>query len=94
MNADETDTALLGLLLEGRGSAAYDLSFYDCAMFEELSFVRREAQREADIAYEEWRRSWSRDAYAVYVAARDRADAAQDQLANWVRRFQARTMGS
>lgn len=50
-------------------------------MLEELSFVRREAQAEANVAYEQWRRLRSRDAYAVYRAAQDRADAAQDDLA-------------
>ena len=89
MNADGTDTPMLGLLLQGPAPEAHGLSLYDYAMFEELSFVRREAQREADIAYEEWRRCPRRGAYAVYVAARDRADAAEDQLANWVRRLQA-----
>jgi hypothetical protein len=54
---------------------------HDFAMFEELSFVRREAQAEADLAYEDWGCLRSRDAYAVYRAAQDRADAAQDDLA-------------
>jgi hypothetical protein len=56
-------------------------SAHDFAMLEELSFVRREAQAEADLAYEDWRFVRSRDAYAVYRAAQDRADAAQDDLA-------------
>ncbi len=59
---------------------------YDYAILEELSFVRREAQAEADLAYEDWRLQPSRDAYAVYRAAQDRADAAQDDLADVVRR--------
>jgi hypothetical protein len=50
-------------------------------MLEELSFVRREAQAEADLAYEDWRCLSSADGYAVYRAAQDRADAAQDDLA-------------
>jgi len=53
----------------------------DFAMLEELSFVRREAQAEADLAYEDWRHLISADAYSVYRAAQDRADAAQDDLA-------------
>ena len=53
----------------------------DLALLEELSFVRREAQAEATLAYEDWRCLRSRDAYAVYRAAQDRADAAQDDLA-------------
>jgi hypothetical protein len=56
-------------------------SAHDFAMLEELSFVRREAQAEANLAYEDWRRIQSREAYAVYRAAQDRADAAQDDLA-------------
>jgi hypothetical protein len=50
-------------------------------MLEEMSFVRREAQAEADLAYEDWRVRAGADAYAVYRAAQDRADAAQDDLA-------------
>jgi hypothetical protein len=50
-------------------------------MLEELGFVRREAQAEANLAYEAWRRLRSGNAYAVYRAAQDRADAAQDDLA-------------
>jgi hypothetical protein len=56
-------------------------SAHDFAMLEELSFVRREAQAEANVAYEDWRCLRSREAYAVYRAAQDRADAAQDDLA-------------
>jgi hypothetical protein len=52
--------------------------------FYELGHVRREAQAEAELAYEAWCRHPGRDGYAVYRAAQDRADAAQDQLAAWV----------
>ena len=54
-------------------------------MFYELTYVRREAQAEADLAYKAWCRLPGRDGYAVYRAAQDRADAAQDELATWVR---------
>jgi hypothetical protein len=57
------------------------------AILEELSFVRREAQAEADLAYEDWRHQPCRTTYAVYRAAQDRADAAQDDLARWVHRI-------
>lgn len=57
-------------------------SAHDFAMLEELSFVRREAQAEANLAYRDWLQLRSRDAYAVYRAAQDRADAAQDDLAS------------
>ncbi len=50
-------------------------------LFEHLSFVRREAQAEADAAYLDWLADPSSKAYAVYRAAQDRADAAQDDLA-------------
>jgi hypothetical protein len=58
----------------------------DYAMYEELSFVRREAQAEADQAYARWTSQRGEEAYAVYRAAQDRADAAQDQLAHWMPR--------
>jgi hypothetical protein len=64
-------------------------SVRDYAMLEELSFVRREAQAEADQAYERWTLDHGHDAYVVYRAAQDRADAAQDQLARWSRRLAA-----
>jgi acyl-CoA reductase-like NAD-dependent aldehyde dehydrogenase len=56
-------------------------SAHDFAMLEEISFVRREAQAEAELAYEDWRCLPSEGRYAVYRAAQDRADAAQDDLA-------------
>jgi hypothetical protein len=64
-------------------------STYEFALFEEFSFVRREAQAEADLAYEDWYRNRSTDSYVVYRAAQDRADAAQDALADWVVRIAA-----
>ncbi len=61
----------------------------DVAMLEELSFVRREAQVEADQAYADWRDSPNGETWAIYIAARDRADAAQDELADWARQLAA-----
>ena len=58
-------------------------SVRDIALLEEFSFVRREAQAEADLAYDHWHAQPSKDTYAVYRAAQDRADAAQDDLADW-----------
>jgi hypothetical protein len=49
----------------------------------ELDYARREAQAEADVAYSAWCALPNRDGYAVYRAAQDRADAAQDDLADW-----------
>jgi hypothetical protein len=46
----------------------------------DLRFVWREAQREASLAYQHWRRTPDRTAYASYRAAQDQADAAQDAL--------------
>ena len=40
-----------------------------------------DAHEEAEFAYEAWIRSGDRGAYAVYRAAQDREDAAQDALA-------------
>jgi hypothetical protein len=51
----------------------------------ELDYVRREAQAEANAAYLAWCELPGRDGYVVYRAAQDRADAAQDALAAWVR---------
>jgi hypothetical protein len=53
-------------------------------MIYELEYVWREAQAEANLAYEAWSELPRRDGYAVYRAAQDRADAAQDDLAAWV----------
>jgi len=58
-------------------------------IFCELDYVRREAQAEAELAYEAWRQLPGNDGYTVYRAAQDRADAAQDQLAECVRGAQA-----
>ncbi|MBV8940591.1 MAG: hypothetical protein JO240_02550 [Solirubrobacterales bacterium] len=67
----------------GAGTAAGSRpSGHDLAMLEELRFIRREAQAEANVAYEDWRRLQSGDTYALYRAAQDRADAAQDDLAD------------
>lgn len=60
-------------------------SVADYALLEELRYVRREAQAEADLAYEDWVARPGGEGYVVYRAAQDRADAAQDQLAAWAR---------
>lgn len=49
----------------------------------ELRFVWREAQAEAELAYETWSEHPTQDGYAVYRAAQDQADSAQDELAAW-----------
>jgi hypothetical protein len=75
----------------GAGALVADAtpSVRDYAMLEEFSFVRREAQAEADLAYDQWHVQLCRESYAVYRAAQDRADAAQDDLAEWTRRIAA-----
>jgi hypothetical protein len=48
---------------------------------DELAYARRTAHHEAVAAYEAWREAPGPVAYAVYRAAQDRADQAQDALA-------------
>jgi hypothetical protein len=50
----------------------------------ELHDVRLAAQLEANRAYDHWRDHPGALAYAVYRAAQDRADAAQEHLAHWL----------
>jgi hypothetical protein len=49
-------------------------------LFQELAFTWRDAQLEAVNAYCDWRCRRDGTAYAIYRAAQDRADAAQDAL--------------
>jgi hypothetical protein len=58
---------------------------------DELAFTWREAQKEAVSAYCHWRRIRDRTTYAIYRAAQDRADAAQDALSDRWRAAQAAT---
>lgn len=53
-------------------------------MASELRFVRLAAQVEADQAYQDWRQHPGARAYTAYRAAQDRADAAQEHLAQWL----------
>ncbi len=78
--------AQLDLAGESRDFALTHPSLRDRALLEELSFVRREAQAEANLAYSDWWGRPCRDRWTVYVAAQDRADAAQDALALWARK--------
>jgi hypothetical protein len=50
------------------------------ARLEELSAAWRKAQDDANAAYAAWRRAARAEEYAVYRAAQDRADQAQDAL--------------
>jgi len=58
-------------------AAVFPSSLYDC-----LWYAWDEAQDESDMAYAAWCRDSNREAYAVYRAAQDRTDAAQDALAS------------
>ncbi len=58
-------------------------------MFEHLVTARRAAQAAANAAYDDWSRQLTSEAYAVFRAAQDRADAVQDQLAAYTRRVAA-----
>jgi hypothetical protein len=87
MNRDPVERAVLSLRGESYEFAVVGSPIRAYAVLEELCFVRREAQAEADLAYADWRAEQSRNAYAVYRAAQDRADAAQDDLASWVRQI-------
>jgi hypothetical protein len=81
--------AELNVAGERREFALAEPSMHDYALLEELSFVRREAQAEANQAYADWQGRPSRDRWVVYTAAQDRADAAQDALASWARQTAA-----
>jgi hypothetical protein len=75
-----TDDELLTILLDGHHRTR-DLLLATgtplCWAVAELLQVWRDAQAHARLAYETWRNSPGREAYAVYRAAQDRADAAQ-----------------
>jgi hypothetical protein len=49
--------------------------------FEETFVLWSAARAEANIAYDDWCATPGADAYAVYRAAEDRADAAENELA-------------
>jgi hypothetical protein len=53
----------------------------DDSSFDSLWYAWDAAQEEAELAYETWGDDPGRESYAVYRAAQDRADAAQDALA-------------
>jgi hypothetical protein len=63
--------AQLDLAGESHDFALTHPSLRDRALLEELSFVRREAQAEANLAYSDWRGKPCRDRWTVYVAAQD-----------------------
>ena len=85
MSAEKSHRTLLRIGGEERAFVVNPASSHGYAILEELRFVRREAQLEAEQAYDDWQVEVHPLAYAVYRAAQDRADAAQDALADWSR---------
>jgi hypothetical protein len=53
----------------------------DASVYDWMWYAWDEAQLEAERAYEAWSLDGTRDGYAAYRAAQDRADAGQDALA-------------
>ena len=51
--------------------------------FDELFAIWTAAAAEANIAFDAWRTTPCADSYTVFVAAEDRASAAQDALASY-----------
>lgn len=51
------------------------------SVYDWIWYAWDEAQLEAECAYEAWHVTGTHESYAVYRAAQDRADAAQDALA-------------
>jgi hypothetical protein len=76
MTPDRTSSELVELLHPSRPP----LESADSPLME----AWREAEAEAEAAYDAWHRAPGTDAYVVYLAAEDRAAAAQDELANWL----------
>jgi hypothetical protein len=75
-----TDDELLTILLDGQDRTRELLLATGtplCWAVAELVQVWRDAQAQARTAYEGWRHRPGHEAYAVYRAAQDRADAAQ-----------------
>ncbi len=88
MSLDGFDGAVLSVGREHAFPQPASL-MHRCAVLEELRFVRREAQAEADLAYADWSQSPSPARWTVYRAAQDRADAGQDALAGYSRTLAA-----
>jgi hypothetical protein len=63
------------------GRFVYSTAVFPETLHQCLWHAWDEAQHEADLAYAAWQVEGGGEAYAVYRAAQDRADAAQDGLA-------------
>jgi hypothetical protein len=75
------DASIPTFIASPTGEFVYSAAVVPSSRFECLRYAWDEAQDECDAAYTAWQRDGGRDAYAVYRAAQDRADAAQDALA-------------
>ena len=70
---------LLGVLDEIPDTGEIVIRAHEAA--DELLQAWRNAHADADLALEDWRARRTREAFAAFRAAQDRADAAQDALA-------------
>ena len=64
------------------GPFVYSAAVFPSCVYDCMWYAWDQAQSESDLAYAAWRDERGTEAYAVYRAAQDRADAAQDALAN------------
>ena len=64
------------------GEFVYRAAVTPASLYDFLWYAWDQTQEECDAAYVAWQRTGGRDAYAIYRAAQDRADAAQDALAD------------
>jgi len=70
-----------GFIRSANGDFVYTRPISPTSLEECLWYAWDEAQETCDAAYDAWCSGSGSAAYAVYVAERDRADAAQDALA-------------
>jgi hypothetical protein len=80
MNPPQTGRKLFGQPADSHAARDVQAPLW---MRDELTDTWRAAHAEAGAAYLYWSQLLTRQSYAVYRAAQDRADAAQDALAGW-----------
>jgi hypothetical protein len=90
MALDTHTSAELEASLADPGALVFSIPVEPKSLVDGLWWAWDEAQEAAELAYLEWARAGGRDTYIVYRAAQDRADAAQDALANSWRAGQQR----
>jgi hypothetical protein len=90
MAPDTHTNAELAASLVDPGALVFSIPVEPKSLVDGLWWAWDEAQEAAENAYLEWARAGGRDAYFVYRAAQDRADAAQDVLASSSRDGQQR----